>query len=299
MVGITKAVGDRFGKGGIADRMIWFNGFPFLDNKEEHTFGIPVSHIMIKEVTSLPSSGMRFRALEALLSQSKFQGFPIVEDRTSRILIGYIGSTELRYAINRAKKDGFISPNAKCLFTQPSSREFQTPSTVAPAVTFEAIESSSGQQSVDFSRFMDPTPLAVHPRSPLETVMELFKKMGPRVILIEYRGRLSGLITVKDCLKYQFKVEAQETTRDDSALDDKQERLWAAICGIANWLADRVSRFSGGKIRLGERRSVFNESDTMDPRDHLHPIQTASQRGILDGTEDEEDNAGTELRNRR
>lgn len=298
MVGITKAVGDRFGKGGIADRMIWFNGFPFLDNKEEHRFGVPVSQVMIKEVTSLPSSGMRLRVLETLLSQSKFQGFPIVEDRTSRVLIGYIGRTELRYAIDRAQKDGFISPNAKCLFTQPSSRDFQTPSTTTPSVTFEAIESSSGQQSVDFSHFLDPTPLAVHPRSPLETVMELFKKMGPRVILIEYRGRLAGLVTVKDCLKYQFKVEAQETTRDDSALDDKQERLWAAIRGIADWLADRVTRFSGGKLRLGGRGSVFHESDTMDPRDHLSPIQASSQHGILDGTEEAEDDGGTELRDR-
>jgi hypothetical protein len=24
--------------------MIWFNGFPFLDNKEEHVFNVPVSH---------------------------------------------------------------------------------------------------------------------------------------------------------------------------------------------------------------------------------------------------------------
>jgi len=50
----------------------------------------------------------------------------------------------------------------------------------------------------------------VHPRLPLETVMEIFKKMGPRVILVEHRGHLMGLVTVKDCLKYQFKVEAEE-----------------------------------------------------------------------------------------
>lgn len=37
---VTKAVGDWFGKGGIADRYIQLNGYPFLD-KEEHTFGVP------------------------------------------------------------------------------------------------------------------------------------------------------------------------------------------------------------------------------------------------------------------
>lgn len=58
VVGVTKAVSDRFGKGGIADRMIWFNGFPFLDNKEEHSFGVPVSQVMNEDLTVLPVSGM-------------------------------------------------------------------------------------------------------------------------------------------------------------------------------------------------------------------------------------------------
>ena len=143
---------ERFGKGGIADRMIWFNGFPFLDNKEEHTFGVPVSSVMTSEVISLPSSGLNLRALERIMSQNKYQGFPIIEDRATKALIGYIGRTELRYAIDRAKKEGFISPDAKCFFTQPDSTALQTPSTAAPPVTFDAIESVSGQQSDSSTR---------------------------------------------------------------------------------------------------------------------------------------------------
>ncbi len=297
VVGVTKAVGDRFGKGGIADRMIWFNGFPFLDNKEEHTFGVPVSQVMTSEITSLPSSGLTLRALETVMSKSKYQGFPVVEDVTSKILLGYIGRTELRYAINRAKKQGHISPNAQCLFTQPSSTAVQTPSVAAPPVTFDAIESASGQQSVDFSRFIDPTPLAVHPRLALETVMELFKKMGPRVILVEYRGRLAGLVTVKDCLKYQFRVEAQGSPRDDPVLDERQEKLWDIMNQVADWLADRVNNISGGRVKLGGGRGPgLMVADTADPRDHLTPIQPSSRHGILDGTED--DDAGVELRDR-
>ena len=296
---MTKAVSERFGKGGIADRMIWFNGFPFLDNKEEHTFGVPVSQVMTSEVISLPSSGLNLRALEQTMSQNPYQGFPIIEDRTSKALIGYIGRTELRYAIDRAKKDGFISPSAKCFFTQPDSTAIQTPSAAAPPVTFDAIENTTGQQSVDFSRFIDPTPQAIHPRLPLETVMELFKKMGPRVILVDYRGRLAGLVTVKDCLKFQFKVEAHETTRDDSTLDERQERLWDVIRRIADWVTDKVTNISGGRVRLGGSGRGpglgLLQSDTMDPRDHLSPIR-ASHHAILDGTED--DDTGVELQDR-
>ena len=277
--------------------MIWFNGFPFLDNKEEHTFGVPVSQVMTSEVTAVPSSGLNMRSLENIMSQSKYQGFPIIEDRTTKALIGYIGRTELLYAIDRAKKEGFISPNARCFFSQPDSTAVQTPSTAAPPVTFDAIESTTGQQSVDFSRFIDPTPLAVHPRLPLETVMELFKKMGPRVILVEYRGRLAGLVTVKDCLKFQFKVEAHETTRGDPTLDERQEKLWDVINKVADWIADKVMSISGGRVKLGGsgRESGLLESVTMDPRDHLSPIQ-ASQHAILDGTED--DDTAVELQTR-
>ena len=277
--------------------MIWFNGFPFLDNKEEHTFGVPVSQVMTSEITSVPSSGLNMRSLEAMMSQSKYQGFPIIEDQVSKALIGYIGRTELRYAIDRAKKEGFISPGAKCFFSQPNSTAVQTPSTAAPPVTFDAIESTTGQQTVDFTRFIDPTPLAVHPRLPLETVMELFKKMGPRVILIEHRGRLAGLVTVKDCLKFQFKVEAHETTRDDATLEEKQRRLWDVINKVADWVADKVMSISGGRIKLGGpgRGPGLLESDAMDPRDHLSPIQ-ASRHAILDGTEDEDE--GVELQDR-
>ena len=296
VVGVTKAVSEQFGKGGIADRMIWFNGFPFLDSKEEHTFGVPVSQVMTSEVTSLPAASLNFKRLEQVLSTSKFQGFPIIEDRQSKILIGYIGRTELRYAIDRTKKEGFISPNARCIFSQPSSAAVQTPSTAAPSITFDAMEESSGQQIIEFSRFIDPTPLTVHPRLPLETVMELFKKMGPRSILVEYRGRLAGLVTVKDCLKYQFKVEAHDTAHHDSTTDDRQRRLYDMMTRVADWLADKVRSITKGRIRLGGgTHSVLLESDTQDPRDRLTPIRVP--HGILDGTEDE-DSAGVELQDR-
>lgn len=64
----TKAVSDQFGKGGIADQMIRFNGFPFLEN-EDHAFNVPVSSVMRREVVFLPSDGMRLDELGAFCSR--------------------------------------------------------------------------------------------------------------------------------------------------------------------------------------------------------------------------------------
>ncbi|QKX59227.1 uncharacterized protein TRUGW13939_06359 [Talaromyces rugulosus] len=298
VVGVTKAVSDRFGKGGIADRTIWFNGFPFLDNKEDHVFNVPVSRVMTNNPLSLPASDLPVREAEHLLSDNKFQGFPIVEDRSNKILVGYIGRTELRYAIEKARRTSPLSPNAKCIFTSDalppdviqnrrsvSSRYHQHD---APE-TFNEPEDTTGSSFVDFAPYVDHTPISVHPRLPLETAMELFKKMGPRVILVEQRGRIMGLLTVKDCLKYQFKVEAQENTTageptsgiaSASAHTDNNnnhergpnmdEKIW-----------DFIQRVARGFWPARDARITLDRPQP--PSGHARE----EEYGILDGTEDD------------
>jgi chloride channel 3/4/5 len=284
VVGVTKAVGELFGKGGIADRMIWFNGFPFLDNKEEHTFGVSVSQVMTSDVVSIPATGIFMKDVEKLLQEGKYQGFPIVEDPATKILAGYIGRTELRYAVDRIQRDCTVGPNARCYFSPPASLSAMTPTVTTPGITFDTMTSSS---TVDFTRYIDPTPVTIHPRLPLETVMELFRKIGPRVILIEYRGRLVGLVTVKDCLKYQFKVEASENPRVDNQIEESQEQLWGMLKKGALWVSDLVSNISRGKIRL--------VSDNFGRPPLSRPA--ANQRDVmLDGTEEIDD--GVELEDR-
>ena len=288
VVGVTKAVSELFGKGGIADRMIWFNGFPFLDNKEEHTFGVPVSQVMTSDIIALPSYGLNLKTVEKLLQEDKYQGFPIVESRRSKILLGYIGRTELRYGIDRIKRERAVAPEAKCHFGVQNPLASASPSTpgftsTSPAVTFEGMASSA----IDLSRFTDSTPVTVHPRLPLEAVMELFRKIGPRVILIEYHGKLAGLVTIKDCLKYQFKVEASENPRDDRHLIEGQERLWGVIKKSAGWVSGKVQSASGGRIRVGgspHQSPTFPGRGFEEARDHM------------DGSEDEEE--GLELQDR-
>lgn len=240
---VTRTVGDHFGRGGIADRYIRLNGYPFLD-KEEHSFGIAVSQVMQKKVTVLPATGTRLDRVERLLADTNYQGFPIVEDSKSKTLIGYIGRSELRYVIDKAKKTRNVSPMAHCFF-RPGSMESRQHMDQLPATAIGSLDgdmpstirsrgSVSGEDLgsgaagvgsadrgenetnyVDFGPFIDPTPIAVHPKLPLETVMEFFKKMGPRVILIEDQGELVGLITIKDLLKYIARTEALEEEDDD------------------------------------------------------------------------------------
>ncbi|KAF3767772.1 hypothetical protein M406DRAFT_288976 [Cryphonectria parasitica EP155] len=276
VVGVTKWVSELFGRGGIADRMIWFSGFPFLDNKEESNLGVPVSQAMIADVVSIQATGLTLGDVERLLAEDKYQGFPIIEN--DKTLVGYIGRTELRYAINRIKTQRSLAPSARCTFSSSRGVETNPPTTPStPHITVQLDPMLSA--SIDFSRFVDTTPVTVHPRLPLDTVMELFRKIGPRVVLIEYHGKLNGLVTVKDCLKYQIKEEAAENPRDDQDVVRAQEKLWGLFQQVASWVADKVSSASGGRIRL------------TGPSDNL------SSGPIMDGTEQVEDD-GVELENR-
>jgi chloride channel 3/4/5 len=294
VVGITKAVSERFGRGGIADRMIWFNGFPFLDNKEEHTFGVPVSHTMTTNPTVLLATGLTINDVERILTDTTFQGFPIIEDAETRTLIGYIGRTELRYAVDRAKRDQQASRTARCFFAPPpedAPRSATTPSATMPAVSFDDIAETAGAMSVDFSKFIDPTPISVHPRIPLETVMELFKKLGPRVILVEHRGRLMGLVTVKDCLKFQFKADAtHENPGDDPVVQEREERLWSVFHLVGSWVREKVAKVSGGRLQLGEEHVQplpQSPSQTRSPDPRPGPVRARRRSEVeLDGRSD-------------
>ena len=325
-MGVTKAVGDRFGKGGIADRMIWLNGFPFLDNKEEQMFGVPVSTVMTKQLTVIPASAFTLKELERVLAENQFQGFPVVEGHQhSRVLVGYIGRTEIKYTIERAKREQSVLPNARCFFDTANpdggglvaAATTTTTTATTPAISFDTIPTTSGQMSIDFSRFINPTPLTVHPHLPLETVLEVFKKLGPRVILVEHRGQLRGLVTVKDCLKYQFTVEALENPRDDSLLLSHERRLWQWILFVVGVLKGRTwTRARGGRGRGGEggsrgrhirlTSSSSNFATSGDTRSstamgHGRPPGPMTPRSTLDGMVNEEDDIydhGLELEHR-
>ncbi|KAF2861724.1 hypothetical protein K470DRAFT_214438 [Piedraia hortae CBS 480.64] len=272
VVGATKAVADWCGKGGIADRMIWFNGFPFLDNKEEHIFGIAVQEIMTSDPTTLPVTGASFKQIDLLLTQTKYQGFPIVD--SDGILKGYIGRVELRYARERFSSEA--TESSTCSFVVPEGPSSAEPFPAGNLPTSPPLDKSlpspvPDEATLDLSAFIDPTPLSVHPQLPLETVMELFKKLGPRVILVEKQGILVGLVTVKDCLKYQFHVE-KHVTHQNVSLKQEQERLWI-------WIRESIARALG--TRVGPLAGRFYAPLSVDDYETEGLVELEDRRRVL------------------
>jgi chloride channel 3/4/5 len=93
--------------------------------------------------------------------------------------------------------------------------------------------------------------------------MEMFKKLGPRVVIVELRGRVAGLVTVKDVLKYQFKVENEENPRTMGPTGLAEERVWGWIEGVARVLGGLWSRVGrrGGGIRIEHTPRMGSEDE--------------------------------------
>ncbi|KAG8832491.1 glycerol ethanol, ferric requiring protein, partial [Serendipita sp. 400] len=112
---VTKAVGDWFGMAGIADEMIKFNGYPFLE-QEDITFNIPVSRVMRRQLHTMSARGMTLQEVERKLDETSVNGYPVVAPDGHRALLGYIGRTELRYVLDRAQESQHLEPDTLCEF---------------------------------------------------------------------------------------------------------------------------------------------------------------------------------------
>ncbi|KAG4302298.1 hypothetical protein PCANB_001573 [Pneumocystis canis] len=252
VVGITKTVCDQFKTGGIANRMILINGFPYLDSKE-HYFGVPVEDVMTQNLTVIPSNGLNVQDLETILNTSNVKGFPIVNDRESMLLIGFIKRNYLQWIlgyplshnlfnahifIEKFKAKNKLSSTTPCFFSKPENKSESYDLLRKSSDTLENYPDFT--TSLDFSHCVNTTPLTVHPQLPLETVMELFQKLGPRVILIEQQGQLCGLLTVKDLLKYKFKIEYAEKPRDLSSIKNGEKQIWEILVKYGKWIKKNI-----------------------------------------------------------
>ncbi|KAM6502118.1 Cl-channel protein [Amanita muscaria] len=236
---VTKAVGDFLGTNGIADAMIKFNGSPFLE-KEDHSYNVSVSEVMRRNLRTLNEAGMRIKDLENILTAADVKGYPVLSTDGTQTLRGYIGRTELRY---RARKYG-ITSTTPCILARESDPDGTNPSGLGEEALFSAESSRDGLR---IWSWVNQTPMTVSPEMPLEIVMQLFKRMGPRVILVEDHGKLVGLVTVKDVLRFIATRQPHHGPSWDErgGLHNLLEEIW-------HWVttkADHLMSWSWSSIR--------------------------------------------------
>lgn len=195
----SKWVGDAFGKEGIYDGHIRLNGYPFLDSKEEFTHTTLATDVMRPrrnepELTTVAQEGMTVADLENMIKTTKYNGFPVLNSRHSKRLIGYVYRKDLIIALENARQltDGIISTSPVYF------KLLQTP------------HEDDGQTRVNLFNVVDFTPITVTDHTPMEIVVEIFRKLGIRQTLVTHNGKLIGIITKKDVLRHIAQVNNQD-----------------------------------------------------------------------------------------
>jgi chloride channel 3/4/5 len=95
--------------------------------------------------------------LDSLLRTQAYKGFPVVTDTRKAVLVGYISRSELRFALDQAKKVRGLSGSSMCYFTQ-----VQFPETAG---------------YVDLRPWMDSTPITLNHESSMQVAVQLFEKL--------------------------------------------------------------------------------------------------------------------------
>ena len=209
---VSKLVGDIFGKEGYIEKKIQEKNYPFLDPTRDISIRLYAKDIMtpLIDLVHLPEHGLRIKELENILNQTNFQGYPVILSIQDPHIIGYITRGDIEYALDNIKKNFGIDPNALVFFKELESDDNDTvpespcllKDVPAPFLSeYELPFISTPSRIVDLSRLMDSTPLGIDPNLPVDTVIDIFTKLGPRIILVKVNGKLQGLITKKDVLK--------------------------------------------------------------------------------------------------
>uniref|UniRef100_A0A8C9W822 Chloride channel protein n=1 Tax=Scleropages formosus TaxID=113540 RepID=A0A8C9W822_SCLFO len=195
----SKWVGDAFGREGIYEAHIQLNGYPFLDTKDEFTHRTLAADVMHPRrgeppLAVLTQDGTTVEDVEELIKETDYNGFPVVVSRKSERLIGFVQRRDLTLAIKNArqKQEGVVS-NSVVYFTEEMP-----------------LLPPSCPQPLKLRCILNLSPFTVTDHTPMETVVDIFRKLGLRQCLVTRSGRLLGIITKKDVLRHMAQMMNQD-----------------------------------------------------------------------------------------
>lgn len=109
--------------------------------------------------------------VESLLKETEHNGYPVVVSRESQYLVGFVLRRDLNLATANARRmvDG-ICGQSLVLFTSGNP-----PQTIGPP-------------PLKLKKILDMAPITITDQTPMETVVDMFRKLGLRQTLVTHNG---------------------------------------------------------------------------------------------------------------
>ncbi|KAI1310979.1 chloride channel [Xylaria venustula] len=195
---VAKWTADALEPLSIYDLLTMMNSYPYLDNKHKPIFTGELADIVprvrrerVIDITNsplVPATSLRAK-LELLHRAGELDGgLPILRDG---ILVGLIPAPDLEYALDNLEDE----TSSLCLMVHIPNIDD---------------EDGDSPDPTDFTPYIDPAPVALDIKSPLELVHECFAKLGLRYICVLKDGRYAGMTHKKRFVKYVRELEEEE-----------------------------------------------------------------------------------------
>lgn len=109
--------------------------------------------------------------VETLLKETEHNGFPVIVSRESQYLVGFVLRRDLNLAMANARRlmEG-ITGQSLVIFT--SGNNVQT----------------HGPPPLKLKKILDMAPITITDQTPMETVVDMFRKLGLRQTLVTHNG---------------------------------------------------------------------------------------------------------------
>ncbi|KAI1816029.1 voltage-gated chloride channel-like protein [Poronia punctata] len=197
---VAKWTADALEPLSIYDLLTAMNSYPYLDNKHKPIFTGELADIVSRvrrerviDITSSPlvaATTLRAR-LELLHRAGELDGgLPILRDN---ILVGLIPAPDLEYALDNLEDES----SSLCLMADIPSID-------------DDDDDVNNRDPTDFTPYIDPAPVALDIKSPMDLVYECFAKLGLRYICVLKNGRYAGMTHKKRFVKYVRELEEAE-----------------------------------------------------------------------------------------
>jgi chloride channel 3/4/5 len=194
------------------------NSYPYLDAKSHPPFlgdlgdithaPNPKRLIDISSSPFIPSHQLRSKLEYMHMAGELDGGLPILDNG---VLVGIIPGPDLEFALDHLQRDG-DETDAMCYLGRPTRDISPSPSS-SPLLSSSEFGHRGGMlnpNEFDFSSCVDPSPMALDIRSPLELVFELFSKLGLRYLCVLDGGKFAGLVHKKAFVRYVKELEHKE-----------------------------------------------------------------------------------------
>ena len=148
----------------------------------------------------MTQDSMTLNQVEEMLDQTDHNGFPIVVSMESQYLVGFVLRRDLNLAIQNARaRIEDVTGESLVLFTNH-----------IPILDRSNSSDVNRPPPLKLWKILDLAPNCITDKTPMETVVNMFRKLGLRQTLVTHNGRLLGIITKKDVLRHIKKMDDED-----------------------------------------------------------------------------------------